>query len=309
MIYGVLPGPGIFPGVTRVFEDMRDLFGLKIIYPHEYNQLAEDDLAIFGAYHQAYAMPIRRLKCKKFLLWTSPLLQMEFSEEPVIFNQVLNMKDRGIIDQIWFGDVGMWKAYEDKGFFMPYPLNVKRLQPYYDPLPPEDREGIALFCPWTPRKNILTQLAAVKLVQQDRPEAVLYGNGMNAYAPLAERMGVSFVDCGWMKKDALYYQMIQKVRVGLQVFLSESFCFTAFDHMVLGTPVVASACVDWLPDSLKVKNLDDPVEISDRIIKVGSEYSHIDAYRQSVLDMAQVRNKRASEAFKCHLGERSGLQS
>jgi glycosyltransferase involved in cell wall biosynthesis len=299
-VYGILPGPGAFPGVSRTFDDMRQ-FGLKIIYAHEYRQIKEEDLAIFGAYHQAYAIPIRRLKCKKFLLWTSPLLQMELSpDEPGIFNFVLDLKDRGIIDQIWFGDPGMWKVYEDKGFHMPYPLDANRLLPFYKKN--TDRHGISLFCPWTPRKNILTQLAAVKIIQKDFPDSVLYGNNMNVYAPIAQRMGVSFVDCGWMKDD-VYYQMIQKVKVGLQVFLSESFCFTAFDHIVLGTPVVASACLDWLPDQLKVKNSDDPVEIADKIIKVGNEYSCIDAYRESVLEMARARNARVSEAFKCHTGE------
>ncbi len=299
-VYGILPGLGIFPGVSRTFEDMKQ-FGLKIICAHEYKQVKEDDLVIFGAYHQVYALPIRRLKCKKFLLWTSPLLQMELSpDEPNIFNFVLDLKDRGIIDQIWFGDPGMWKAYEDKGFHMPYPLDVDRLMAFRKPDP--ERQGISLFCPWTPRKNILTQLAAVKIVQKDFPDSVLYGNNMNVYTPIAQRMGVSFVDCGWMKDD-VYYQMIQKVKVGLQVFLSESFCFTAFDHMILGTPVIASACLDWLPDQLKVKNSDDPVEIADKIIKVRNEYSSTDAYRESVLEMARARNARAFEAFKCHTGE------
>jgi len=297
-VYGILPNPESFPGVSRVFRDMEHL-GMKVLYVSEqniYKAITESDLVIFGAYHELYAYPIRRLKATKFVLWTSPLLQMELSNEIDIFDHVLNLKDRGIINQIWFGDLGMWKAYESKGFFMPYPLDTKRVTNYKKQL--ERKPGVTLFCPWSLRKNILTQLAAMKIAQKDAPELLLYGNNMGAYAKVAERMGVSYVDCGWMKPET-YFTKIQEVHAGLQVFLSESFAYTALDHILLDTPVLGSPSIDWLPQQLKVANIDDPVEIADRIIKLARDYSSIDAYREAALDMAAARNARVSEAMKC----------
>lgn len=79
MLYFVLPAPGVYPGIARLFSETISIVGGKQIYLADMHQVTEEDVIMFGAWHPRYAMAIRR-ECKakrKYLHWASPLLQAE----------------------------------------------------------------------------------------------------------------------------------------------------------------------------------------------------------------------------------------
>lgn len=136
--------------------------------------------------------------------------------------------------------------------------------------------NVGLFCSPNEyaRKNVLTTLAAVARLG---PRVVLHLNGLSSdavYRPWLDRLGIRWIDHGWMSRDA-YIDTIAGLDIGLQVSFAESFNYVAADHILAGVPVVVSPmvpAVTQLPPRLVspfvVPNADDPAAVADAIVRV-----------------------------------------
>lgn len=238
--YAVLPNRSVYPGVSRVLREGEKCAMWKVGYlDAPYREMAEGDVAVFGAWSDGYAIPVRRWKCKKVLLWTSPLAQAEFEELRIVAH-VRSLLNQGHLDAVWCGSEDMVDVFGGNTFYAPYPLTVPDLP---DPVPPTMVGHASLFCPTHPRKNIAVQLLAAK-----RAGLTVHLNGQGpAYRDLIGALGVTHYDHGWMA-EAEYWRIVASMELGLQWSHEgvESFDFVAWDHLCMNVPVVSS--VPWLLD-------------------------------------------------------------
>jgi hypothetical protein len=188
----------------------------------------------------------------------------------------LFLLEKGRIDFVLMGSRDCFEIFKSKN------KNIKRFYNVVDKekilkhkKPVRKVDAVSLFMPFTSRKNIINQICAMKLVQEKKPYLLYLNNlrmlpsqSQNFFNQLFKFIGVAYVDLGWMKKPQ-YYEAIQKVKAGLQVTINEAHNLVLHEHIILGTPVVYSSVVDWLPkDEATVYNLDSPVEISEKISNV-----------------------------------------
>ena len=58
------------------------------------------------------------------------------------------------------------------------------------------------------------------------------------------------------------------VNIGVQISLSETFCFAAADLLSLGIPLVGSKAITYIPAEWQVADEGDPCEVADKIDEV-----------------------------------------
>ena len=244
MLYFLTPQEGVFPGISRLFDETIAVVGGEHIYLSDLHRITKADTAIFGAWSPSYATAIRRCKAKKKIIsWASPLLQTELAGvESEYLNTILQLLDKGIIQGLWLIDEGNYKVFKDRegGFYTPTPFSVERLKGYR--MKEKDKEGVNLFTIFHPRKNVMVQLAGAKLAQEEHA-FMLFTNGMPPmYQQFANSIGLNFYDWGFLPQTD-YFSWLASSRLLLQATLSESFCYVAAEALGLGVPVLMSPVV------------------------------------------------------------------
>ena len=270
MIYGITPGQGYFPGVSRLFSECEALGVLKHIYLKDIRRVDSGDIAIFGAWSpNEYPIAIRRCKAKKKIIsWASPLLQTELAGvESEYLNTILNLLSKNVIQGLWVIDEGNYKVLKREGvFYTPTPFSVEQLKKYR--MKEKDKEGVNLFTIFHPRKNVMVQLSAAKLAQEQHV-FMLFTNGMPpVYQQFANSIGLNFYDWGFLPLSD-YFSWLSSARVSLNVFLSEAFAYTCAEALGLGVPVLMSPVVAKNMGidggKLVVNDISSAEEISSRI--------------------------------------------
>ena len=228
-----------FPGVRRVGEEGAKL-GLWELVLLEGGRVAipPADLYILGAYHPVYqAQILGALAGQRVgVCWTSSAAEMELNA-PVEFDYLQKVLADPRIAFVWFGDPGLAQVFDQKAWYYPYPLDFR-------PQPPADkRDVLTLFCPDKPSKNIFTQLLAVAIIQQKRPELVLHTN-VGDLRGLEKRLNV--VQHPWLPRPE-YDQLLAAARLNLAVSHAETMCYQAAEAVMLGTPSLMSPAVPWAP--------------------------------------------------------------
>jgi len=269
-----------FPGAKRPLEegaklglwDFILLEGPRIVIPNA-------ETYILAAWGPAYEQLLRLSSRSKLgVLWTSSVGEMDFTPvEQGYLNRLLK-DDR--ISFIWFGDPSLAMAYPEKGFYLPYPLKVDEADPPYV----EKREIATLFCPTGPKKNILNQLVAMKLVQRDH-KLTLHTN-VEGYEVILEEL-----DCvrhPWLP-EVEYRELIASARINLAVSHCETFNYQVAEALTLGTSSVISATIP-LPGHI-VLDPNNPHEIA---LTIGSILVTAPYY----IDMATIHLKSLREREK-----------
>ena len=307
MIYGITPGQGYFPGVSRLFSECEALGILKHIHLKDIRGVNSNDTAIFGAWSpNEYPMAIRRCKAKKKLIsWASPLLQTELAGvKSEYLNTILNLLNKNIIQGLWVIDKNNYKVLKREGvFYTPTPFSVDRLKKYR--MKDKDKEGVNLFTIFHPRKNVLAQLAGATLAQEQYG-FMLFTNGMpSTYQQFANSIGLNFYDWGFLPQTD-YFSWLSSARLSLNVFLSEAFAYTCAEALALGVPVVMSPVVAKNmgidEGKLVVKDISSAEEISSLISHVlsldGESYRELcGECVKSIEHTAQKNNKDVKETF------------
>jgi hypothetical protein len=309
--------PDYFPGVSAVFEHASSLGIGKRIALHElnYDVFNSNDLLVFGAWdNELYPMRIRRLKCKKAVLWTSSWGQMSFSPNQVEVHQlehILNLLKNGKIDALLIGSKEVYEYYKNtlNLYYFPYPFNPELILRYRasEKIP----NSVGLFIPpgSRARKNYLNMKIGFELAKRKNPKLDLYTN--NPKSLIATKSELNELSEAWLPKD-FYYELLSKMVLNLHTTFVESFCYQVAEALFLGTLSLISPCIrDNLNlnlnldlDFLTVFNLDSPREIVEKIIKImnlsEAEYKKALAQQESKLKELVIKNNESlKELIEC----------
>lgn len=287
--------PSYLPGVSKVLRELSRV-GISNFTPLENLNIAEAnkyDVCIFGAWVPTYSVILPQITTHIWSLWTSPLLQMELGGVEWAFLHQILFNDK--VEKVWFGDRGLESIFPEKGFHMPYPVSTESFMN----LPEEkEKKDIGMLTALSnPQKNVMTQLAAVKLVQNNKPET-LHVNGLPPiYKSFADRIGLSYIDHGFLPEDE-YDRLLRGLKVQSHIFLSESFSYATMESVLLGTPCVVSPCVAenlGIDEVFQVNDVDDPTEIAGAIENIltvgeGTYRQFCDSQKKCALRVAEDNN-------------------
>ena len=310
MLYFVTPQEGVFPGVTRLFREAIEVVGGEHIYLSDLHRITKADTAIFGAWSPSYATAIRRCKAKKKIIsWASPLLQTELAGvESEYLNTILNLLNKNVIQRLWIIDKNNYDVLKREGvFYTPTPFSVERLKEYR--MKEKDKEGVNLFTIFHPRKNVMVQLSAAKLAQEENG-FMLFTNGMpSMYQQFANSIGLNFYDWGFLPETD-YFSWLASSRLLLQVTLSEAFCYVATEALGLLVPTIVSPVIadnlsfpSKIRDALVVEDVSNPREVAEKIVSIlkldGEKYKKLSEECYNVVAKVEKdNNKKAAEVFK-----------
>lgn len=255
---------------------------------HNPTPLPEDpQLIILGAWDSYYESLLNRFQCKFMVLWTSPILQTEFSSvELENFLRVRYLLEKGGVDYIWFGSEEWLSLGLPNTFYAPYPVSLRDI-PNAEVKPRE----VSLFGPLDARKNILIQLIACSIGKK-----ILHINGRSPqYLAFAQSLGLDVRVHNWMPDDE-YYRLVASMELGLQISLEsvESFSYVAFDHLMMDRPCLST--LDWPGSELKVTMPYDPRLIAWRMSQIPS-YSK-GWWRRRAEQVAEERTSAFKSGFR-----------
>lgn len=253
-----------FPGVEAFCKNLSVVAGTEhFTLGKDEIKLSSDSIIIFGAWHPIYETLLNKIPNKKGVLWTSSAGEMDFtpnSVEILYLTKILNLLDEGDIDFILFTDPNLYHVFKrDNVFHISCPVKI--------PPPPKNEEkidGILFFQPPKITKNIYNNLLAVKLVQKELP-LKLYTN-LKPYEEVIKNLGIEYEMFDWLPEEE-YFDLISKMKVNLAAFwCGEYFNYQVVEAALLGTESVVSKNAEYYPFNYsKVQNLDNPVEIAEKI--------------------------------------------
>lgn len=271
--------PSSYPGTMSVLKHY-NVTGLT-----EHSEEISDEtvggrgLVILGAWHPIYYEALQKLKAHNVptaLFWTSSVGQMDFSNNGMEISYIHLIKDMvvsGLLDRVILGtpqNLDMFQQFvpKEKTVYLPYAFDWDEVQKFKDDTIEIGERWIDLFCPLDTRKNPLVQIHGAKLAN-----AHLHFSGLPPrYRFFSELIGVKFTDMGWMKKES-YYKAVQTMRLGLQATYAETFDYVVAEHFALERPCLISTVMgSWVDselwDELMVYNIDDPLEVRDKIRRI-----------------------------------------
>ncbi|MBA7689801.1 hypothetical protein ES703_98312 [subsurface metagenome] len=248
-----------FPGAKRPLEEGKKLgFWDLVIIDESGIKIPPADIYIFGAWHPAYEQIIGLAPDSKIgVLWTSSPGEMDFvSVEQEYLRKILNDPR---IDFVWFGHPVFGRLYPEKGFYAPYPIKVEGVKK-----PNVRKENIiTLMCPADPKKNILNQLLAVKMIYEET-DIVLHTN-VAGYDYLLNPHMIGGLDCvrhSWLP-DEDYHKLLTKARLNLACSWAETFNYNVAEAALMGTISIVSPTIP-IPGII-CKDVSNPVYIVEKI--------------------------------------------
>lgn len=160
---------------------------------------------------------------------------------------------------------------------------------------------ISIFCAIRAFKNILQQITAVSLLSKKIPNIELHLLEGKDYLSdcidkMIEKLAFSVVRHKECSNEELL-QIMSRMHIGMQVSLSETFSYVAYEHMCYGVPVVASTSI---PYANVLVDYSDSTKICDamyEIIKDKDKY--IDICNKTVVMAKEIRNNINNDAIKC----------
>lgn len=234
------------------------------------------EVYIFAAWHPVYEQ-LLGLGGKIGILWTSSGGEMDFEPVEQAYLEMINRDPR--ISFIWFGDTSLARIYPQKGFYAPYPMDVDGVN-----LPDVEKKDIAtLFCPTGPKKNILNQLLAMKLVQRGR-KLTLHTN-IRGYDNILREL-----DCirhEWLP-DVEYRSLLACTKVNLACSWCETFNYNVAEASLLRTVSVTSSTIPG--PGLRVVEVNNPVHIAEKIL-AGLENYPMEGILSSTRVQLKLRNQ------------------
>jgi len=224
---------------------------------------------------------VDKSKTKVFLLWCSPITQIELGGEIPQFVDVINFIKLGYIDYVSTlleNDANVLKHIKDNFCYTPVYMDFEELNEHKIRRVSNIELECDLFCAPNHRKNILMQLLV--LSQFDKLK-IRTNYSSPFYQEISKRLlsRNSCLNHNWMTRGE-YLKTIQMVDFSTQVSLSEGFNLTAAEHMYYGVPVICSNAIPFVKNKKEISDLvvndqTDAVEITEcvrRMIDGGPEY-------------------------------------
>jgi len=246
------------------------------------------DIYILAAWHSAYEQ-LLGLGGRTGVLWTSSGGEMDF--EPIEQEYLRRVREDPRISFIWFGDLSLAKIYPEKGFYAPYPMDVDEVNP-----PDVEKKDIAtLFCPTGPKKNILNQLLAMKLVQRERKLTLHTNVQVNVPGVAGYHVeGLEVEVHSWLG-EAEYHRLLASAKVNLACSWAETFNYNVAEAALLGTTSVTSPTIS-IPGIMAI-NPNSPAAIAKKILEC-------EAKNLKIQDFVRPHLETQNQECKRILGER-----
>lgn len=138
---------------------------------------------------------------------------------------------------------------------------------------------ISIFCAIRSFKNIFTQMAAVSLLAKKIPNIELHLLSGNDYlSDCIDKMGSLFKfkvvrhpSCS--NQELL--KIISEMHIGMQVSLTETFSYVAFEHMCMGVPTLGSSSVPYATKVVDYSNAEEMASEMFGMIKNKQEYEKL----------------------------------
>lgn len=282
------------PGVSSVGRHGNGLGIWKHIYMENGIPNDEPDLIILGGWVIGFDLIARKKKAKIVSLICSSLGEMWLT--PVEFSLLKHVLALPEIDMVLFGDQETQQAFKsEKTRYLPYPVNTAVAKEYLNKL----KDGVLLFSPYTLKKNIANQVAAMKIIQKER-DVTLHVNQPET-AKLADFMGVKHQYHGWLDWP-MYYLHLGSMQASLQVSFAESFNYQAIESSLLGVPPVTSPTIRWNVDALTVRDPNSPKNIAE-VLELALSRGWSQLLKQRVDQLAATNNLLIKETLRSILGE------
>lgn len=205
---------------------------------------------------------------KTSFFFCSPILQCEFSNELNLLNGKIQEVNKGVLNYLFL----LHKPDADALSFI-WGDKIKWLPPLFNkklPEPQFDRRGICCGGMNRGNKNFYNQALAVATSKYKDQGLYTFGN-----KPELFRLSKFLFNQDWnwvdWKPNEEYYNILRRMKLGLQVSLSESFCYFVLELGLLKIPAIVSSSIYWysyehmLSEICKVKNPNNSVEIKKRI--------------------------------------------
>jgi hypothetical protein len=294
-LYAVLPAPGEMPGVSRLLKEIVNLDPLwELIYLAGNNsEIISGKTVIFGNLTQGYLDWMNTSNPSKVaFLWASPILQSELTLfpslneqekrlelEPIelhLFQLLLQMLKNRQCDRIFMTDRELADCFPELPALqhLPAPMGKPELKDISQER--GDNLNLGFFGVPRARKNFSTPLFAAHRLNQSGTSVCIHTNAFEGkfgieYKNLIQNLQLPARHHGWLE-EGKYRETITEMDLGINCFVSESHSYITADFLGAGVPVLASPTVasnfqfsDFKLENFIVKNIDDPLEISEKI--------------------------------------------
>lgn len=269
--------PETYPGTTAVLKH----YGVTGLVEHtdeiSPRTVIGRKMVILGGWTPHYYEAIKKIAGANVpigMFWTSSVGQNDFSNNGIevsFIHLITDLLKAEIVQKLFVATPSVKSMYDqiidpEKVILLPYAYNWDEIQQYLEPDIYVGDNWVDLFCPGDTRKNILVQTHGAKLAN-----AHLHYSGLrHRYRWFADLIKVRYTDMGWMKKPNPYYKAVQTMKLGLQVTYAETFDYVVAEHFGLKRPCLISTVMgQWVDKKLwkdlMVYNLDDPLEVEDKI--------------------------------------------
>lgn len=256
-----------FGGAFSVWQGVGSLIGsddqpLAVAQVHErFTPTPETRLVI------SFGVPPPKGPFKRAFVFCSPLMQAELAGELPLLQMYVEQVQHGLLDYLFFTNEKVSSTFStarDSGRFLFMPNVLARtVPPPYDHFRMPHRRGI--FCGGMERlnKNYLNQIAAYTVSKVSEP-LVTMGSSRKA---LYTALGKTLFNNAWhvlppVVSHGAYYDQLRQFKLGLQVSVSENFCYLVQELGLLKIPCIVSPMIDWYRGSLldkycRVENIED----------------------------------------------------
>ncbi|NLO97394.1 MAG: glycosyltransferase family 4 protein [Peptococcaceae bacterium] len=156
---------------------------------------------------------------------------------------------------------------------------------------------ISLFCAYRPFKNMITQVVAVaKLAQKYPVELHLFEEKSEnpiykSILQIAEQTGLKLV-LQQQLSNMQCFELTQQMHLGLQISLSETFSYVAFEHMISGVPVVGSHSIPFSSLIAKYSDVNDMERCMEDIICSADRYKEYALKSREIAEEILTRNNK-----------------
>jgi len=273
------------------------------------------DFIIFGGWDNAIKMLVHNTpkESKVMVKWCSPITQIELGGEMAQFIDVLHLSQTDKIHYIGMGlesDVNCLNKINKKVILMPVFLDTKELD-RIESKTDIKRDGINcdLFCAANPRKNILAQLFALSRFDEQIAVHVNYGNNANQMYPVVASFTIkNLINHGWIGDRKQYLSIIKAMDFAMAVTLSESFNYTAAEHMAFGIPIICSEVAPFVQgvkniEKIVIQRPEDLREIEKAIKLLVSDASFRRDMGHACKEAFELYNNAAKDILKGNLTE------
>lgn len=301
-----------FGGAFSVWQGIGSLVGsdgqsLAVAQYHEsFAPSSETRLVI------SLGIPPPKGSFKRAFVFCSPLLQAELAGELPLLRMYIEQVQRDSLDYLFFPSEKVASTFQvahnsNRFLFMPAVLARTLSAPL---LSMENRRGI--FCGGMERlnKNYLNQIAAYTISEVSEPLVTIGSSRKALYTTLGnELFGNTWHVLPPVEDYGVYYDRLRQFKLGLQVSVSENFCYLVQELGLLKIPCIVSPAIAWYRGRLldrycRVENIEDVPSIARCIQDIFQKDSQVpyealceEAYEVSKR-FADINRKRAIEVLE-----------